>query len=169
MNLSELNLGGMNVTGVFGYQIYREKYDHIYILFEGRTSILIKTKEMLIEGGEVYEIVFSEVDSPNIVGLKEIFKTRLKIQEYHAVRRDEWYAPIHTENGFIGGNPRSLNWGKPNRKERTDYSIKTVDCGLLLRGADVSTLFYTSDYPGCVEVTTDKEVIGNYMETAVLI
>jgi hypothetical protein len=169
MNLSELNLDGMNVIGVFGYQIYREKYDHIYILFEGGTSILIKTKEILIDGGEVYEILFSKVGNPRIVGLKEIFKTRLKIQEYHAVRRDEWYTPIHTENGFIGGNPRSLNWGKPSRKERTDYSVKTVDCGLLLCGLDVSTLFYTSDYPGCVEATMDKKVIGSYMETADLI
>lgn len=169
MNLKELDIDGLNLVGIFGYQIYREKYDHIYMIFEGGMAILIKTNEVVIEGGEVYEVVFNKDENVNVFDLKEVLGIVTNIESSHVVRRDEWYSPILTTESFVGENPRSLNWAKPKQSKSRKNCVKTVDCGLLLRGPEVHVLFYTSDYPGCIEISLDKEFIENYMQTAELI
>ncbi len=71
MAFSGLILDGTTILGVYGFQVHGDKYDHMYLLFEGGKLILLKTMEFLIEGGEVYELTISE--EKTLRGLRRLF------------------------------------------------------------------------------------------------
>ncbi len=168
MILNGITLDGLNIIGVYGCQLFREKYDHIYIFLKDDRYILIKANEFLIEGGEVYEVFIEEVIARPLHDINEIFPLNSSIVSCSLLRRYEWYSPVDKTDVIIGNNPRYLNFGKNILSSVKNNSFKIVNCGILFSTSEGDILIYTSDYPGCIEVSIDRDFIDGYMRTAEL-
>lgn len=165
MDIKNLNITGLYLTAIHAVSVYRDKYACVLLSFENNSSITLITNEFDINGGEIYEIVLTEDFNKNLWKFKKIFGQNQKIHMQGIIRRDEWYEKI-IDADCLGENPRSLNFKKPSAVTKNSKNIKTVNCGYIIKTDDCDILIITSDYPGCLEVITDRNEIDDYLKTA---
>lgn len=165
MDIKNLSITGLYLNAIYAASVYRDKYACIVLSFDNELSLTFSTNELDIDGGEIYEIDVSENFDKELSTLKEICSPKQKVQMQGIIRRDEWYEKT-IDHDSIGENPRSLNFQKPGSISKNSSSIKTVSCGYIIKTEKSDILIVTADYPACLEITTDRCEINEYLKTA---
>jgi len=157
--MSGIFLSGEFVSSIFADRFFQRKYQRVHIAHGFSSLLSISSCEEIIEGGEVYNLQFLSSDGLDSLD-RDQFHVNMQVEECLIFQRAEWYSPISLVNGIIGENPRVLQWSKSDDipSEVTSYKITTY--GYLLKFANLDILIYTSDYPGCIEITMDKADIS---------
>ncbi len=155
-------LSGDFISSMYLDVLFQDKYQTVDIEHGSSQFLRISSSEEMIEGGEVYDLQFFPLNSAADCSFEKSLQINSKVEGCYVFHRIEWYSPIYKIKNIIGNNPRILQFSKINNIPPDVKGYRMTTCGYLLEFEDCRLLIFTSDYPGCIEITTDTKIISQF-------
>lgn len=159
--MTACTLSGEFISSIFLDVLFQNKYQTVDIGHGSSLFLRICSSEEVIEGGEVYDLQFLPLNTVDC-SFEEKLQINSRVKGSHVFHRIEWYSPIEPMKYIIGNSPRILNWSKITNIPPDVNEYKITTCGYLLEFRDTNLLVFTSDYPGCIEITMDGQFISQF-------
>jgi len=154
-------LSGDFISSMYLDVLFQDKYQTVYIEHGSSQFLRISSSEEIIEGGEVYDLQFLPLNAVDC-SFEDKLQINSRVKGSYVFHRIEWYSPIEPMKDIIGNSPRILNLSKMTNIPPDVNEYKITTCGYLLEFQDNNLLVFTSDYPGCIEITMDGQFISQF-------